>query len=155
MGLFDNWLKKKKKEQLQKTSERARPVSVKEKKEEKEPAHEHVHEHNETEQSKGKKHSLPLHSEAHRILLRPLVTEKSAIAESENKYSFVVARWANKNQVMQAVKDVYRIEPESVNIMNIDGRQVRFGRNMGRRSDYKKAIVTLPKGKTIDIHTGV
>jgi large subunit ribosomal protein L23 len=155
MGLFDNWLKKKKKEQLQKTSERAKPVSVKAVKEEKETAHEHAHEHDEAEQGKGKKHSLPLHSEAHRILLRPLVTEKSAIAESENKYSFVVAKWANKNQVMQAVKDVYKIEPTDVNIMNIDGRQVRFGRNMGRRSDYKKAIVTLPKGKTIDIHTGV
>jgi len=153
MGLFNNWMNKKKKEQLEKTSAKARPVSVKETKEEKGPVHEHEHE--EAEKSKGKKHSLPLHSEAHRILLRPLVTEKSAIAESENKYSFVVARWANKKQVMQAVKDVYKIEPENVNIMNVDGRQIRFGRNMGRRSDYKKAIVTLPKGKTIDIHTGV
>jgi large subunit ribosomal protein L23 len=72
-----------------------------------------------------------------------------------NKYSFVVQKDANKNQIMQAVQELYGVKPVSVNMINVDGRRVRFGRSMGRRSDYKKAIVTLPKGKAITIHEGV
>ena len=92
---------------------------------------------------------------AYKILVRPLVTEKSAIAESMNKYSFVVQKDANKNQIMQAVLELYGVKPVSVNMINVDGRRVRFGRSIGRRSDYKKAIVTLPQGKAITIHEGV
>ncbi|OGH91861.1 MAG: 50S ribosomal protein L23 [Candidatus Magasanikbacteria bacterium RIFOXYD2_FULL_39_9] len=87
--------------------------------------------------------------------MKPLVTEKSAIAESKNKYSFLVAKAANKNQVKTAVAEIYGVQPTQVNIANVEGRAVRFGRSAGRRGDYKKAIVTLPAGKTIDIHTGV
>jgi large subunit ribosomal protein L23 len=92
---------------------------------------------------------------SYKILLKPLITEKSAIAESLNKYSFFVNRNATKTQIIKAVKDVYGVKPIKANVANIEGRTVRFGRSYGRRSDYKKVVVTLPKGKTIAIHEGV
>ncbi|MDD4476721.1 MAG: 50S ribosomal protein L23 [Patescibacteria group bacterium] len=96
-----------------------------------------------------------LQSAAYKILLYPLVTEKAAIAESVNKYTFVVSRSANKKQIKKAMNDVYGVVPESVNTVNIDGRVLKSRGIPGRRSDYKKAIVALPAGKTINIHEGV
>lgn len=95
------------------------------------------------------------HHQAYKILVRPLVTEKAAIAESHNKYSFVVARSATKDEVKRAILEAYGVMPSMVRVINVDGRRVRFGAGYGRRSDYKKAIITLPKGKTISIHEGV
>jgi large subunit ribosomal protein L23 len=92
---------------------------------------------------------------AQRVLLYPLVTEKSAIAESENKYSFVAVNWATKKQIKAAVLELYDVEPVAVNTVNYDGHYVAFRGKLGKRKDYKKAIVTLPTGKTIDIHKGV
>lgn len=152
MGLINNWLHKKKKEQLDNAGEKkpkrvvvAKDAEVKEAKAEKKT----------DKQAVKNKVKLPNNSIAFKILVKPLVTEKSAVAESANKYSFVVARTANKNQIKTAVKEIYGVTPVSVNVVNVEGREVRFGRSMGRRSDYKKAIVTLPSGKTIDMHSGV
>lgn len=89
------------------------------------------------------------------ILVRALVTEKSAVKQSENKYSFVVANSANKDMVKKAVFEVYGVKPVAVNILNVQGKFIRFGNHYGKRSDYKKAVVTLPKGKTIVVHEGV
>lgn len=140
MGLISNWLHKQKKARLSKAGEKkAVPVVVA-------PSTEKKSEH---------KAKLADHSLAFKILVKPLVTEKSAIAESKNKYSFVVIKSANKNQIRTAIEEVYGVKPSQVNVANIEGRRVRFGRSMGRRNDYKKAIVTLPAGKSIDIHTGV
>ena len=165
MGLLNNWLNKKKKEQLENAGEQKKKTAPKaaaesknapektEKKEVKKAVKEKTDAIETAEvKAKGK---LPAGSIAYRVLVKPLVTEKSAIAESENKYSFVVARWANKYQVKQAIKDMYGVVPEDVNMVNVNGRRIRFGRMEGRRSDYKKAIITLPQGKTITLHTGV
>lgn len=92
---------------------------------------------------------------SYKVLLHPLVTEKAAMAASHNKYSFVVDRSANKVMVAQAVEESYGVKPTAVRTINVSGRQVRFGSHHGRRSDYKKAIVTLPKGKSITLHEGV
>lgn len=89
------------------------------------------------------------------ILVRALVTEKSAVKQSENKYSFVVVNGANKGAVRQAVFEVYGVKPVAVNMINVQGKPIRFGNHSGKRSDYKKAVVTLPKGKSIVIHEGV
>lgn len=105
--------------------------------------------------AKVKAVKVSLNSQSFKVLVKPLVTEKSAFAEGAGKYSFIVSDGANKNQVKAAVAEIYGVKPVKVNISNIDGRRVRFGRAMGRRADYKKAIVTLPVGKTIDVHTGV
>jgi large subunit ribosomal protein L23 len=57
--------------------------------------------------------------------------------------------------IKRAVKELYGVMPARVTVAHVQGRYVRFGRSMGRRSDYKKAVVTLPKGSTITIHEGV
>lgn len=89
------------------------------------------------------------------ILVKPLVSEKAAIAETANTYTFVVTNDATKLTVKRAVKEVYGVMPIRVRMLNVQGKYVRFGRGYGRRSDWKKAIVTLPKGQTIRIHEGV
>jgi large subunit ribosomal protein L23 len=168
MGLINNWLHKKEKDQLKDASEKktSKVLVAKEKTVKVKAAAKHVgHDHEEEKVVKVKKEKeaepvksklkLSNHSTAYKVLVKPLVTEKSAIAESKNKYSFVVSRNANKNQVREAVAEIYGVKAIKVNISNTDGRPMRFGRSMGRRSDYKKAIVTLPVGSTIDIHAGV
>ncbi len=92
---------------------------------------------------------------AHRIIIRPLVTEKAATMQSMNQYAFVVANDANKTQVKQAIKELYGVDTLAINVINVQGKHVRFGRGMGRRSDFKKAIITVPKGSNITIHEGV
>ncbi|MFA5062372.1 MAG: 50S ribosomal protein L23 [Patescibacteria group bacterium] len=149
VGLLNNWLNKNKKEQLKKTGE------VKVAKKEPKKAKEEATTITKETDVKKEKIKLPAESIAYKILVKPLVTEKSAVAESINKYSFVVMAGASKFQIKKAVEDVYGVKPTSVNIINVEGRRVRFGRTFGRRSDFKKAIVTLPKGKSIDIHVGV
>lgn len=89
------------------------------------------------------------------ILKKPLVTEKSAIQASHGQYTFRVSMDANRIQVRNAVKALYGVLPTSVNIQRVRGKFVRFGQKSGMRQTWKKAIVTLPTGKTIDVHSGV
>ncbi len=92
---------------------------------------------------------------AYRVLLKPLITEKAASLSSENKYVFAVAKSSNKIEITKAIFEVYGVKPKSVNIVIVKGKKVRHGRIIGKRKDWKKAIVTLPKGKTINIYEGV
>lgn len=89
------------------------------------------------------------------VLIRPIVTEKSAILASKNSYVFAVAKSANKIEVASAIKKMFNVSPESVNIQNVRGKYVRRGKVDGHRKAWKKAIVTLPKGKTLSIYEGV
>jgi large subunit ribosomal protein L23 len=89
------------------------------------------------------------------IILRPLVTEKAAVMTSCNTYAFVVDKNATRIAVRLAIKKMYGINPVRVNIQNVEGKQKRFGRNVGKQQDWKKALITLPKGKTINVHEGV
>src|SRR3989338_7987412 len=82
------------------------------------------------------------------VLIRPIVTEKSAILASKNSYVFAVAKSANKIEVAGAIRKMYGLIPESVNMQNVRGKYVRRGKVDGHRKALKKAIVTLPKGKT-------
>lgn len=92
---------------------------------------------------------------AEKIIIKPLVTEKTAVMESLNKYGFIVARRATKEQIKLAINELYGIRPVAVNMVNVQGKSVRSGRHNGRRPDYKKALVTLPAGQSITIHEGV
>jgi large subunit ribosomal protein L23 len=92
---------------------------------------------------------------AYRVLVKPLITEKATNLGAENKYVFVVSNTANKISVTGAIEEVYGVKPVAVNIMKVEGKMVRYGRTRGQRKDWKKAIVTLPKGKTINIYEGV
>jgi len=94
-------------------------------------------------------------SKAYAILKSPLVSEKAAAAETKGQYTFVVSKDADKVAIKDAVESVYGVRPEKVSTMNFDGKTVRFGLRMGRRNAWKKAVVMLPKGKSINIHEGV
>ncbi|MCK5211666.1 50S ribosomal protein L23 [Candidatus Parcubacteria bacterium] len=94
-------------------------------------------------------------SRAYRVLIKPLITEKAAILNTESKYVFSVATNANKIEIANAVEEVYGIKPIAVNIIKVSGKKVRYGRTFGKRKNWKKAIVALPKGKSINIYEGV
>jgi len=90
---------------------------------------------------------------APKILIRPVVSEKSTELGVANKYVFEVNRNSNKIQVKKAFKDLYGYKPLSVNIINMSGKQVRYGRSTGRTKNWKKAIITLKSEEKIDINT--
>lgn len=92
---------------------------------------------------------------AYRVLLKPLVTEKATNASAENKYVFEVSLQANKIETAKSIFEVYGIWPEKVNLVKVKGKQKRYGRFAGKRKDWKKAIVTLPKGESIQIYEGI
>ena len=70
-------------------------------------------------------------------------------------FSFAVSFSATKNEIKKAVRSLYGVEPTAVNIINMRGRDVRYGRNKGRTKSWKKAIVTLKQGETIQVYEGV
>ena len=106
-------------------------------------------------ETKTSMQSMNANSNAHAVVLRPRMSEKALIGESSGVYVFEIAANATKIDVKHAIKDLYGITPTTVRVVNIDGKKIRFGARIGRRNDWKKAIVTLPKGKTISIHEGV
>jgi len=94
-----------------------------------------------------------------KLLIQPLLTEKMAIMqERENKYAFIVDKNANKNQIKEAVEKKFDVLVSKVATMNIDGKLKQMTtrsngktiRTQGRRSSYKKTIITLKDGYTID-----
>ncbi len=92
---------------------------------------------------------------SHAILVCPLVSEKAAIAESRGTYTFIVDANTNKIEVKKAIETIYGVKPTNVRMINVEGKEVRHGRNVGKRKDWKKAIITLPAGQSISIHEGV
>ncbi|MBI5466884.1 MAG: 50S ribosomal protein L23 [Candidatus Kerfeldbacteria bacterium] len=89
--------------------------------------------------------------EAHRVLLRPVVTEKSTRVGQQSQYIFEVALHASKTDVRQAVLHLFGVRPTAVNMIVQDGKHVRFGRTYGQTIARKKAVISLPAGKTIDV----
>lgn len=89
------------------------------------------------------------------ILIRPLITEKTTALMQEGKYVFVVAKHANKIEIGSAVQEVFKVKVQAVNTVNVLGKTKRMGRSEGKRSDYKKAIVKLAPGETIEFFEGV
>jgi len=86
------------------------------------------------------------------ILIRPVVTEKTTeMNEEKNKYVFEVAVDANKKEVRQAVEQFFGVKVLDVRTMQMKGKPKRQGLHAGRRSDWKKAIVTLAGGDKLDI----
>ena len=86
--------------------------------------------------------------DARDILIRPLITEKSTQLMEEGKYVFVVAKKANKIEIAKAVAQVFNVKVANVNTVNVSGKMKRMGRFVGKRSDYKKAIVKLAPGRS-------
>jgi len=80
---------------------------------------------------------------AHDIIIRPLLSEKSYAGIKDKKYSFVVAKNANKTQIKLAIEEIFGVQVEKVNTANVSGKLKRQGRYEGYTPDYKKAIVQL------------
>ena len=94
-------------------------------------------------------------ADAYRVIVRPLMTEKTTRLESLGQYSFEVAIQATKVDVKRAVKAIYGVLPAKVRMVNMDGKRLRFKSRKGTRKHWKKAVVSVPKGTSIEIHTGV
>jgi large subunit ribosomal protein L23 len=91
----------------------------------------------------------------YQIIKRPLITEKANILkEKENKVSFVVDRGANKAEIKEAVERLLKVKVLEVHVSNMKGKPRRIGRTMGKRSDWKKAVVTLRPGDHVEFFEG-
>ncbi|GHV29060.1 50S ribosomal protein L23 [Clostridia bacterium] len=80
---------------------------------------------------------------AYDVIIKPIITEASIKRLQEKKYTFKVAKNSNKIEIAKAVEEVFGVKVKKVNTMNVMGRQKRFGRQIGIKPDWKKAIVTL------------
>lgn len=89
------------------------------------------------------------------ILIRPLITEKTTAMMQDNKYTFIVPLKANKIEVRQAVEQIFKVKVLDVNTIRVFGKTKRMGRTQGKRPDYKKAIVKLAPGQTIEFFEGL
>lgn len=89
------------------------------------------------------------------LIKKPIITEKSTILGEQNKYVFEVLPSANKQSLKRAVEEIFNVKVRAVNVLNQKGKVKKFKGVTGRRSDVKKAIVTLEKDYTIDFAGGV
>ncbi|MGD8993183.1 MAG: 50S ribosomal protein L23 [Desulfobacterales bacterium] len=89
------------------------------------------------------------------IIKRPLITEKTSIQkEIANQLTFEVDRRANRIEIKRAIETAFKVRVASVQTMQVKGKVKRRGRNIGKRRDWKKAIVTLMPGERIDFFEG-
>lgn len=90
------------------------------------------------------------------VIIKPVITERSMDDAAKRKYTFKVATGANKTEVKQALEEIFDVDIEKVNIMNVKGKIKRMGRSVGRTPDSKKAIVTLTQNsKEIEFFKGL
>ena len=88
-------------------------------------------------------------------ILSPVITEKATVLSEHNKVVFRVAQDATKEEIADAIEQLFKVTVTKVNTLNVKGKTKRFRGIVGRRSDVKKAIVTLAEGQSIDITTGL
>ncbi len=90
------------------------------------------------------------------IVIKPIITEKSMSGLQDSKYTFKVAKNANKIEIARAVEELFGVKVAKVNTMNVRGRMKRMGLHSGYTASWKKAIVTLtPDSKTIEFFDGM
>ena len=88
-------------------------------------------------------------------IVSPVITEKATMLSEQNKVVFRVASDATKPQIVEAVENLFKVSVVKVNTLNVKGKTKRFRGREGKRSDVKKAIITLAEGQSIDITTGL
>jgi large subunit ribosomal protein L23 len=94
--------------------------------------------------------------DSYQVLKRPLVTEKGTKQkEQANQIVFEVDRRANKILVRNAVENIFKVKVLGVKVINVKGKERRMGRNVGKKPDWKKAIVRIAPGETIEFFEGV
>lgn len=89
------------------------------------------------------------------VILSPVITEKSTRGSEFNQVTFKVPLDATKPEIKAAVESLFRVKVTAVNTIRVEGKEKRFRGRLGRRSDFKKAIVSLADGQTIDVTTGI
>jgi large subunit ribosomal protein L23 len=94
--------------------------------------------------------------DAREVIVRPVVTERSALLqEGERTYTFIVSKVANKIEIRHAVQSLFQVTVVGVRTANYQGKWRRVGRSLGRRPAYKKAVVKLAEGDSIDVYEGI
>jgi len=88
-------------------------------------------------------------------ILSPVITEKSTYASERNQVVFRVPLTATKPEISEAVEALFKVKVKAVNTLRLKGKTKRFRGHLGRRSDVKKAVVTLEEGHSIDVTTGL
>ncbi len=92
----------------------------------------------------------------YQIIRRPIITEKSSLQKDRhNQYTFEVDPDANKIEIKEAVEKIFKVKVSEVRTSNYAGKRKRLGRSMGRRPDWKKAVVMLRAGEHIEFFEGV
>ena len=89
--------------------------------------------------------------DAHSIIIRPIVSERSYDLMEQNKYTFEVARDANKYQIKDAIEELFSVKVDRVNTINVKPKKKRVRYVAGYTRQWKKAVVTLKEGETIEI----
>lgn len=90
----------------------------------------------------------------HDVIIRPVVTEKSMAEMADKKYTFIVAKDANKTEIKKAVEKIFDVNVDKVNVINYDGKLKRMGRTQGKTASYKKVVVKLTEeSKDIEFFT--
>ena len=88
-------------------------------------------------------------------ILAPVITEKATYLSDQNKVVFRVAKDATKVEIAEAIQELFKVTVVKVNTITVKGKTKRWRGRLGRRSDIKKAIVTLAEGQSIDVATGL
>ena len=92
---------------------------------------------------------------AYNTIIKPIVTEKSTLLLENNQVVFLVDINSNKIDIKKSIELIFGVKVSAVNIINVKGKTKRFKGTTGKRSDYKKAIISLPDGQSIDLSAGV
>ncbi len=92
----------------------------------------------------------------HQVIIRPVISEKSyTLIESEGQYTFHVDKRANKNQIKRAIESAFEVKVWKVNTSNVKSKPKRQGLTLGRTATWKKAVVRLAPGESIELFEGV
>ena len=105
--------------------------------------------------SAAKKPAVMSRARMYEVLRAPLVTEKSTHQSEHSQISFKVSLDATKPEIKQAVEGLFKVKVKAVNTLRVEGKNKVFRGMRGRRSDWKKAIISLVDGEKIDLTTGV
>ena len=103
-----------------------------------------------------KMHSVNISKEkAYNTILKPIVTEKSTLLLENNQVVFLVDINSNKIDIKKSIELIFGVKVSAVNVIKVKGKTKRFKGTLGKRPDYKKAIISLPDGQSIDLSAGV
>ena len=92
---------------------------------------------------------------AYNTIIKPIVTEKSTLLLENNQVVFLVDINSNKIDIKKSIELIFGVKVSAVNVIKVKGKTKRFKGTIGKRSDYKKAIISLPDGQSIDLSAGV